>query len=91
MSTVQISAHISRSTKRELERYADAHGLKKAHLIEEALVHHLQALREIPSDVIVPVRLVLTPKSFSDVSRLVGRPRKATAAMRSLMKGSPRK
>ena len=91
MSTVQISAHISRSTKRELERYADAHGLKKAHLIEEALVHHLQALREIPNDVIVPVRLVLTPKSFSDVSRLVGRPRKATAAMRSLMKDLPKK
>ncbi|HKC25618.1 MAG TPA: hypothetical protein VKF32_12790 [Thermoanaerobaculia bacterium] len=88
MSTVQISAHISQATKRELERYAEAHGLKKGHLIEEALVHHLQALREIPDDVVVPVRIVLTPKSFARVSGLVKRPRKPTAAMRSLMKGT---
>ena len=88
MPTVQISAHISQATKRDLERYAEAHGLKKGHLIEEALVHHLQALRELPDDIIVPVKLVLTPKSFAQVSGLVKRPRKPTAAMRALMKGT---
>lgn len=88
MSTVQISAHISQTTKRDLERYAEEHGLKKGHLIEQALVHHLQALRALPEDVIVPVRIVVTPKSFAEISELIERPRKPTAAMRALMKGT---
>jgi hypothetical protein len=52
------------------------------------MVHHLQALREIPDDIVVPVRIVLTPRSFARVSGLVKRPRRPTAAMRSLMKGT---
>jgi uncharacterized protein (DUF1778 family) len=88
LPTVQISAHISPTTKQELERYADAHGLKKGFVIEDALLHHLQALRELPEDVVVPVRLVVTPESFAEVVDRVQRPRKPTAAMRRLMKGT---
>lgn len=88
MSTVQISAHISPTTKHELERFADARGLKKGYVIEDALLHHLQALREIPDDVVVPVRLVVSPASFSEVAERVRRPRRPTAAMRRLMKDS---
>lgn len=86
MSTVQISAHISSTTKIELERYADAHGLKKGYVIEDALLHHLQALRQLPEEVVVPARLVVTPASFERVAGRVLRPRKPTAAMRRLMK-----
>ncbi len=89
MSTVQISAHISPTTKDELERFADARGLKKGYVIEDALLHHLQALREIPADVVVPVRLVLTSASFSKAAERVLHPRRPTAAMRRLMKASP--
>ena len=88
MSTVQISAHVSPTTKQELERYADAHGLKKGFVIEDALLHHFQALRALPEDVVVPVRLVVTPESFAQVVGRVKRPRKATAAMRRLMRGT---
>lgn len=88
MSTVQISAHVSPTTKRELERYADAHGLKKGFVIEDALLHHFQALRELPEDVVVPVRLVVTPESFAQVVERVKRPRRPTAAMRRLMRGT---
>jgi hypothetical protein len=88
MSTVQISAHISATTKHELERFADARGLKKGYVIEDALLHHLQALREIPDDVIVPVRLVVSRASFAQVAKRVGSPRRPTAAMRRLMKDS---
>ena len=88
MSTIQISAHISPTTKEELERFADARGLKKGYVIEDALLHHLQALREIPDDVVVPVRLLLSSTSFSRVAERVRRPRKPTAAMRRLMKDS---
>ena len=45
MSDTQISAFISKETRDKVERYADAHGLKKGALVEQALLHHLQALR----------------------------------------------
>ena len=50
----QISTIISGSTKEMVDRYTEAHGVKKGHLIEEALLHHLQALRELPADIIIP-------------------------------------
>lgn len=80
----QVSAFISDSTKDALERYADAHGLKKAYLIEEALLHHLQALRELPLDVIIPARLVVSHQSGLDVLQRVEKPRRPTKAMREL-------
>jgi len=89
MADTQISAFISRATKAAVERYADAHGVKKAHLIEEALLHHLQALRELPADVIIPPKVVLSAASFARVSSRVKRPRKPTKALRELMAGKP--
>jgi hypothetical protein len=85
----QISAYVSESTKRELERFADAHGIKKGHLIEEALLHHLLALRELPEDLVVPPRLVVTKKSFDAAVARVKKPRRPTRAMRDLMAGRP--
>lgn len=80
----QISAFISDSTKDALERYADAHGLKKAYIIEEALLHHLQALRELPLDVIIPARLVVSRESGQAMLDRVEKPRRPTKAMREL-------
>jgi len=80
----QISAFISDSTKEALERYAEAHGLKKAYLVEEALLHHLQALRELPFDVIIPARLVVSRESGQTVIDRVEKPRRPTRAMREL-------
>lgn len=37
--------------------------VKKGYLVEQALRHHLQALQELPADVIVDPTLVLTRKS----------------------------
>ena len=54
MTDTQISAHISVETRELIERYTGAHGLKKGALVEQALLHHLQALRELPADVIIP-------------------------------------
>ena len=47
MADTQISAHISEETRDMVERYAGAHGMKKGALVEQALLHHLQALREL--------------------------------------------
>jgi len=59
----QISALISRTTRELLERHVRATGVKKGHLLEQALRHHLQALQELPADVIVHPKLVVTRKS----------------------------
>ena len=83
----QVSAFISDSTKDALEQYAEAHGLKKAFLIEEALLHHLQALRELPLDVIISARLVVSRDSGQAMLERVTRPRRPTKAMRE---SSPR-
>ena len=84
---VQISAIVSRETRTLLDQATAARGLKKGHVIEEALLHYLHALQELPSDVIVPARLVLTPESGRHVVDRVVHPRDATPAMLALMEG----
>lgn len=89
----QISAIVSRSTKELLERHVRATGVKKGYLVEQALRHHLLALQELPADVIIPARIVLTRKSFEAVVEQMekGEP---TEALRELMRdgdqGTPR-
>ena len=80
----QVSAFISESTKDALEQYAEAHGLKKAFLIEEAHLHHLQALRELPLDVVILPRLVVSRDSGQAMLERVAKPRRPTKAMRQL-------
>jgi len=89
MAETQISTYISGSTKEELERYAESHGVKKGYLVEQALLHHLQALRELPADIVIPPRLTLTSKSFERVTKLIKKPRKPTKALRDLLAGKP--
>lgn len=81
----QISALVSTSTKALLERHARATGVKKGHLIEEALRHHLNALHELPAEVIVKPRLVVTRRSGDAILEQIasGKP---TAALRRLMR-----
>jgi hypothetical protein len=86
MADTQISAYVS-DTKELVERYVEAHGVKKGRLIEEALLHHLQALRELPADLIIPPRIVVEQETFERVAELTDRPRKPTKALRELMGG----
>ncbi len=87
MAETQISAYISQETKELVERYAEVHGVKKGYLVEQALLHHLKALRELPADVVIPPRLVVAARSFEKVAALVDKPRKPTKALRDLMAG----
>jgi hypothetical protein len=81
----QISAFISAATKEQLERYTRATGVKKSHLVEDALQHHLLALRELPGDVIVHPRIVLTQQSGARVAERIGHAAKPTKKLRALM------
>jgi hypothetical protein len=80
----QISANISLETKQRMEEYVQAHGVKKSHLIESALLHHLRALDEIPGDVLVPPVLELSRASGERVLDRIKNPPAPTAAMKAL-------
>lgn len=83
--SVQISAVVSQATKELLDREARETGVKLNHLIETALRHHLQALHELPADVMVPARLVVSRESWDDIVASLERPGAPTPAMRELM------
>ena len=81
----QISALVSRTTKELLERHVRATGVKKGHLVEQALRHHLQALQELPADIVVHPKLVVTRKSGGAFLKQIARG-KPTPALRGLMR-----
>ena len=83
----QISAFVSRETKSRLDRFVRGKGLSQAFVIEQALLHHLAALSELPPDAIVPSRLVLTPASAARVLEMIAARPRPTAAMRELFDG----
>lgn len=91
MSERQISASISEETGKLVDDYARAHGLKKGYLIETALLHHLKALRELPADVIIPPRIVVTDESMRTIADLLERPPAPTPALKRLMRGGSAK
>lgn len=86
MTETQISAYISADTKAELESYVKQRGVKKAHVIEEALLHHLLALKQIPEDVIIPARLVLTEDSLAAVARRLAADEEPSEALKALFR-----
>jgi len=86
---VQISAPVSRETKDLLERHSKATGVKKGYLLETALRYHLRALSELPADLFVPARVVVTRRSFEEVARRLRSPGRPTPALRKLMLGEP--
>ena len=81
----QISALVSRTTSELLERHVRATGVKKGHLVEQALRHHLRALQELPADVVVHPTLVVTRKSGAAILKQIQKG-KATSALRGLLR-----
>jgi hypothetical protein len=81
----QISAVVSRTTSELLEQHVRATGVKKGHLVEQALRHHLQALQELPADVLVHPKLVVTRKSGQAILRQLEKG-KSSPALRDLLR-----
>ena len=84
-TTTQVSAYISEETKAEIEAYVKRRGVKKAYLIEEALQHHLQALREIPEDLIIPSRLV-TGEAMAKIAERITQEDQPTESLKALFR-----
>lgn len=81
----QISALVSRTTSDLLERHVRATGVKKGHLVEQALRHHLLALQELPADVVVHPKLVVTKTSGEAILKHLQKG-KSTPALRDLLR-----
>lgn len=52
-----------KETKRWLDQCAHARGINRSDLVESALRHHLQELHDLPADVIIPPRLLVSRES----------------------------
>ena len=83
----QVSAVIADTTRERLERFARQHGVKKSHLIETAILHHLAALEELPAGVGVPPVVALSREVGADLVRRIERPDPPTPAMKALFDG----
>ncbi len=57
-----------------------------AFISEEALLHHLQALREIPDDFVIPACLVLSEKSMQDVADRLSADEEPSAKLKALFR-----
>ena len=68
-----------------MESYVKRKGVTKAFLIENALQHFLQALRELPEDLIVPARLVVSEASLERIAERLNQDEEPTPALRALM------
>jgi hypothetical protein len=83
----QISAVVSPTTQEMLDKFVRATGVKKGHILEEALLHHLRALDALPGDIIVPPRLVVSRRSGREITkRMAARPKPARQ-LRALLSG----
>jgi hypothetical protein len=81
----QISAQISQATRTLMERHVRRTGIKKGHLVEQALLHHLQALDELPSEYVIHPRIVVSRKTGEQMLR-EAESAQPTAALRALMR-----
>ena len=80
----QISAQISATTRELMEKYVRQTGVKKGHLVEQALLHHLQALEELPAEFIIHPRIVESRKTGGEL--LQAESAEPTPALRELMR-----
>ena len=83
----QISAQISDTTRKLMERHVRRTGIKKGHLVEQALLHHLQALDEIPAEYVVHPQIAVSRKTGERMLRQAESVT-PTAALRKLMRAN---
>jgi len=82
---IQISAQISKTTRDLMEKHVRRTGVKKGYLIEQALLHHIQALDEIPAEYIIHPRLVVSRETGEQMLR-DSESAEPTPALRELMR-----
>lgn len=87
MGQHQISATVSDTTRKKLDRFVRGHGLKKNFVIEQALLYYMEARRELPDEAFIPARVVLNDETFLKVVERLDAPLVPTDKLRELMRG----
>jgi len=82
---IQISAYISNETKSLFEDFSAKSGQKKGFIIEQALLHYINAHQELPSDIIIPPFITVSKEVFNNV---IMADREPTDDLRELMNGN---
>ena len=80
----QVNVSISEFTMELMDKYIRETGVTRRYIIEQAVMHHLQALDQLPVEYIVPPRLVVSRKSGDDMLQDAESPQPA-AALRDLV------
>jgi len=80
--TTQISAYISNETKMIFENFSAKSGQKKGFIIEQALLHYINAQQELPDDVIIPPHITVSQDVFENV---IMRDKEPSSALRELI------
>ena len=70
-----------------MDRLSKTRGIRKAFVLEQALLYHFRALEELPEEAFLPPRLVLSQDSFDKIVEYVDNPPSPTKAMQELMDG----
>lgn len=85
----QITAYISKGTKARLDKLMRARGLRKGFVLEQALQYYFRSLEELPEEIFLPPRLVLSQEAFGRVLDMINNPAEPTQAMLELMRVDP--
>ena len=83
----QISALVSPATRVLLEQHVRATGMKKGRLVEQALLHHLRALQDLPADAMILPRLTVSRRSGEGIVERLSTPPRPAKRLRALLKG----
>ena len=81
----QISAYISNETKKLFEDFSNKSGQKKGFIIEQAILHYINAQQELPADIMIPTSITVTKEVFENVIMAEKEP---TEALKELMNGN---
>lgn len=65
--SAQISAYISDATKIAFEDFSKKFGQKKGFIIEQAILHYINAQNELPDDIIIPPMMSVSKETFEQV------------------------
>jgi hypothetical protein len=75
----QITVTMSEFTLDLMEKYIRQTGVTRAYIVEQALLHHLQALDELPVEYVVHPRVVVSRKTGEDMLQDAESPQPAPA------------
>lgn len=86
MRKVRISASISDELHSEVDAYLEENSVSVDDLLDVALQHYFESLKEIPDEACIPSKLLITRSSMHKISKLLEGKQEPTTSIKKLMK-----